>query len=101
MFPVKYFVSVPLIMICFFSWAQSNGEMKLPLRFVAGYGPFQVDKSSITFSPPPSFHPLYRSWASLQFKGVPSTLKAVEKRVIWIDFLQFLYQNVVSGNSYV
>ncbi|RYZ26839.1 MAG: hypothetical protein EOO10_14435 [Chitinophagaceae bacterium] len=79
---LKYSVCVLPAMLSNFSFGQSDKGQRLPLKFVKGYGPFQVDRISILFSPPPSTHPLYQSWTSLQFNNVPSSFKTVEKRII-------------------
>ena len=95
---LKYFICAIAILFFNFSFGQSTREMKLPLQLVTGYGPFEVGKGIVTFSPPPLEHPLYKSWTALEFKDIPPTLKSVEKGIIWIDFLQFLYQNTQAGN---
>jgi peroxiredoxin len=92
----KLFVCLLLIFYPFLSKAQ-NPEINLPMQFVSGYGPFLVDKDYINFAQPPADHPLYRSLASLKYNFIPSSLKLVEKGIIWTDFLQFLYQNVQAG----
>jgi peroxiredoxin len=95
---IRYGGCIALLLSSLLSWSQSSKDLKLPLQLVTGYGPFPVDKTAITFSAPPVAHPLSKAWSSLRFDGVPTTLKAVEKGVIWLDFLQFLYQHTQAGN---
>ena len=90
----RFFIFSLLLIYC----SVACGQLKLPLTFVTGYGPFQVDKSYIKFDSPPEDNPLYKSIASLQYNKIPASLQSPKKGIVWFDFSQFLYQNVHSGN---
>ncbi|MDI3321265.1 TlpA family protein disulfide reductase [Pinibacter soli] len=79
------------------SFAQKSDELKLPITYVSGFGPFEHGYGGLNFTEPPEGHPFYKSIKALQYNGIPSGLKNVKKGFIFIDGEQWVYQNYRSG----
>jgi thiol-disulfide isomerase/thioredoxin len=85
------------LLVAAFAFAQKSDELKLPITYVAGFGPFLPGYGSLQFGEIPENHPFYKALQALQYKNIPPGLKNVRKSFIFIDAEQWIYQTYKAG----